>query len=101
MSIRVLLADLQAIGRLSASETAKLAAIPRPSSERKQIGSFLTTARTEHRLIVEQMIPAAQRGDQAALSRLATKKDKLSAQYNRLAFAVAAGVCAEDPQPSG
>jgi hypothetical protein len=54
----------------------------------------------QQRLFAE-MIPAAQQGDQATMSRLATSGDKLNTQYNRLALALGAHVCAENPQPSG
>lgn len=98
---QVLLADLRATGRISVQLTAKLAAIPRPSSERVMIASLLTNYRTATRLIVEQLVPALERGDQALASRLVDKLDKLDPQGNRLALALGARVCAQNPEPSG
>lgn len=99
-SLGLLIADLRASERGFASREAKLAAIPRPSSERTAIASLLRTGQTALRL-GEQLIPAAERGDQAAFSRLQTMLDKLNTQYNRLAIALGARVCAENPEPSG
>jgi hypothetical protein len=99
-SNQVFVADLRATVRIGASMNAKLAAIPRPASERKAIGSLLAITVAQQRLFAE-MIPAVQQGDQATMSRLATKGDKLNTQYNRLALALGAHVCAENPQPSG
>jgi hypothetical protein len=98
---KVLLADVRATGRISVQLTAKLAAIPRPSSERVMITSLLTSYRTATRLIVEQLVPALERGDQAVASRLVDKLDKLDPQGNRLALALGASVCAQNPEPSG
>jgi hypothetical protein len=98
---KVLLADVRATGRISVQLTAKLAAIPRPSSERVMITSLLTSYRTATRLIVEQLVPALERGDQALASRLVDKLDKLDPQGNRLALALGARVCAQNPEPSG
>jgi hypothetical protein len=98
---KLLLADIRATGRISVQLTAKLAAIPRPSSERVMIASLLTNYRTATRLIVEQLVPALERGDQALASRLVDKLDKLDPQGNRLALALGARVCAQNPEPSG
>jgi len=98
---QVLLADVRATGRISVKLTAKLAAIPRPSSERVMIASLLTNYRTATRLILEQLVPALERGDQALASRLVDKLDELDPQANRLALALGARVCAQNPEPSG
>jgi hypothetical protein len=100
-STTVLLTDLRATGRIAASLDAKLTAIPRPSVERRPIASLLATSRTETRLILEQLVPALERGDQSAASRLVNTSDKLGTQFNRLARALGARVCAENPEPSG
>jgi hypothetical protein len=99
-SNQVFVADLRATVRIGAAMNAKLAAIPRPASERKAIGSLLAITVAQQRLF-DEMIPAVQRGDQATMSRLAAKGDKLNTQYNRLALTLGARVCAENPQPSG
>jgi hypothetical protein len=65
------------------------------------ITSLLTSYRTATRLIVEQLVPALERGDQAVASRLVDKLDKLDPQGNRLALALGASVCAQNPEPSG
>ncbi len=65
------------------------------------IASLLTNYRTATRLIVEQVVPALERGDQALASRLGDKADKLDTQSNRLALALGARVCTQNPEPNG
>jgi hypothetical protein len=99
-SSQVWVSDTQAILRMASSLDAKLAAIPRPSIERTAIASLLATARTQERLL-RGAIPAMERGDQAALSTVATENERLSNRYNTLSLALGASVCAENPVPSG
>jgi len=99
-SNQIFVADLRATVGIGPPMNAKLAAIPRPASERKAIASLLAITRTQQHLLAA-MVPAAQRGDQATMSRLVTNGDKLNTHYNQLALALGAHVCAENPQPSG
>jgi hypothetical protein len=99
-SSQVWVTDSQAILRMASWLDAKLAAIPRPTNERKAIASLLATSQTQDRLLREA-IPAMEHGDQVALSPLVTELQKLGNQYNRIALALGARVCAENPAPSG
>ena len=94
------MSDTQAMLRMASSLDATLAAIPRPSNEGKAIASLLATERAQERLLREA-IPAMARGDQAAVSILAPESERLSNRYNRIALALGASVCAENPVPSG
>jgi hypothetical protein len=99
-SSQVWVSDTRAMLRMAPSFDAKLAAIPRPSNERAAIASLLAMGQTQERLL-RGAIPAMERGDQAALSALVTKNETLTNKYNRIALALGAWVCAENPVPSG
>src|SRR5262249_22906036 len=96
-----LVADLRAITRLSVDEHARLSAIPRPAGDRTSIARLLTILRTQNRIFSSELIPALQRNDTVAATRLFRQNDQLGREFNALARRLGARICAENPQPSG
>jgi hypothetical protein len=95
-----LISDMQAIVQIASRADAKLSAIPRPPTLSRSLEQMLSIIREQSDLVTNQLLPALRRGDAPAYRRLGKTINGLNARYNRLARAVGANVCAENPQPS-
>jgi hypothetical protein len=80
---------------------ARLAAIPRPAAERPKIAKLLTLSHQQEAVIEHAFLPALLQGDFLALERASARLKPLGNLSNKLARALGARVCAQDPSPQG
>jgi hypothetical protein len=79
-----------------------LAALPRPSGAPQSIiASLIANYWQGVKLLRDQLTPALERNDLAALARLAPLGQQTNVRANALATELGAQVCAENPLPSG
>jgi hypothetical protein len=94
------LADARATLRIATPMDSRVAAIPRPAGERAQIAALVANSRAQEPLF-QKLIQALARGDGVTAQGIVKKLGPIGDRYNRLALALGATVCAENPQPSG
>jgi hypothetical protein len=90
----LIVSDFRSIARTASRENSHLSAIARPPNENRRIETFLSTSRKLVALY-DQAATAEQENDGAAFSAKVTDINKVGSEYNVLALALGARVCAE------
>jgi hypothetical protein len=100
-SRRILIANVRAGYRIQSRLTHQLYVIARPKNELYEINVFLETARAQDLVVAHYLLPALRSGSSGAINRVAYTAQHLAKQYDRMALALGAHICADDPAPLG
>jgi len=98
---KLLVRDTRSTLAISKQVTRQLSLIPRPKRERPAILKLLANSRTQNGIVQKRLLPALVRKNQRLVQRAAVQLKPLGTRFNRMARALGARVCAENPAPHG
>jgi hypothetical protein len=98
---RRLIDDVRSTLIISKRVTRQLSLIPSPSRERSAIGKLLANSRRQNSIVQNQLLPALINGSQSRAQNAVAVLDPLGRSFNRMARALGARICAENPEPQG